>query len=745
MSASRGWPVSAVTGWLASRDAAIVLLVLTGLAFACVQLATDLPAFDDHYLPARFADLVTRYGYLKAVGIILTGMDMANEYRTYGGSRLLHFALWLVAGYPSLLYALFMALSQLASAIALLVLLRDAGVNRAASLAAAMLWLVSPFAVNSSFHHYSYLILPFQLLIATALVLSRIQAVRGRFAIAAALGIACALTGEMHLLALPVVLLALALRSGSRARLRLTFVTLAAVAVTLATHWGFWKLYVQQVASAPRWTLKPTGGSELLSRVVAASASALRSAEVQVQEILRSGYAWWLVTAIVVGLGYWAAVALPRHSSAPIPSDRPASPIGEGRVAAFMLVLGMLSVVIFVALATATGLVPQVMARRYGFVPLTFFLMALALGIAWVLRPRSMASRAALLLMVAATAGASGQLFYMISRARAVDADLGERMQAAQRGSASTVRPKGLVLYVAADPGYALAAPTSGTVGPLRIYHQSNELLQSPFALYWTAQHYGANALGFRFVSMLAPGSDKGSPRFGGNPYPANPGAVPGQDVVVMANLAFDPQDARPTNVKIFPTFTEFEPHYFGRAIHRDALSLQRSVADEIVIDLGRPAGGASDARGALPDKRFAEPTVALRQPWVENYGLLSGPDASFAHPGISDTQEYFKTNRHGVFTYGVSFRAPIHVEVSLDFWEQWGRRPGERTFTLEVSWDGVRWAEAGTIDPAALNGDRPVSVVLTRSGAKVFQFRMKPVPGAKDVPFVQGMRIRKL
>ena len=84
-------------------------------------------------------------------------------------------------------------------------------------------------------------------------------------------------------------------------------------------------------------------------------------------------------------------------------------------------------------------------------------------------------------------------------------------------------------------------------------------------------------------------------------------------------------------------------------------------------------------------------------------------------------------------------------VEVSLDFLELWGRKLGERVFELEVSWDGVLWASLGNIDIASLNQHNPVSIVLTRSNPKVFQFRMKPVTGSLDVPVIQGLRIRQL
>jgi hypothetical protein len=215
-------------------------------------------------------------------------------------------------------------------------------------------------------------------------------------------------------------------------------------------------------------------------------------------------------------------------------------------------------------------------------------------------------------------------------------------------------------------------------------------------------------------------------------------------DVIVVANLGFDALDPIGKNIRVFESFDTFAPHFFGCRINRDPLTPGTISLDEFAIDMGRPSGVSEDDVAGMPDKKYAEVVGSMSRDWVENYGLLSGQDAVFSHPNISRNLAYYRTNRHGAFTYGVSFRNAGAVEISLDFWEQWGRQPGERVFNLEVSWDGTTWATIGPIDPAFINGQKPFAIILTKHSPKLFQFRMTPAIATKDIPLIQGVRIRR-
>lgn len=198
--------------------------------------------------------------------------------------------------------------------------------------------------------------------------------------------------------------------------------------------------------------------------------------------------------------------------------------------------------------------------------------------------------------------------------------------------------------------------------------------------------------------------------------------------------------------VRVFRGRDDLEPHFFGM-MDRGPLRPRAASRGEFLIDLGRTGNAAeerSGTSGARPDKKFGDP-FQPGSDWVQDYGLLSDEDKVYTHPEIGREWGYLRTNRHGVFTYRVVLREPTRLRVSLDFWEQWHRRPGERIFELDVSWDGQSWINTGAVDPARLSGERPFSIVLFRRDVTVFEFRMTPVMGARDIPMMQGVRLRRL
>ena len=93
-------------------------------------------------------------------------------------------------GAESLIYSLTIAVSQVGSAFGILHLARERGVDERVSLTVATIWLISPFSINWCFHHYSYEILPFQIIIMSCFVLGRITAAPYRYIVAVLLGFA---------------------------------------------------------------------------------------------------------------------------------------------------------------------------------------------------------------------------------------------------------------------------------------------------------------------------------------------------------------------------------------------------------------------------------------------------------------------------------------------------------------------------------------------------------------------------
>lgn len=735
-------------------DKSLKFLMALGAILTFSYLINAAPAFDDLYLPNRFSVLVSQYGYFKTIGVLFSGMDLPNEYRTYGLSRVLQFLIWSVGGDRSFLFPLFIALSQLGTAIALLHLARERGVDEPMSLAVATIWLIAPFSLTWAFHHYSYQILPFQIVVVTCWALGRVTTAPYRYFLATLLGVACALSGEGILLTGPLALLFIALASSDKARLRLSIVAIAAMMIALISHHWFWSEFIQDTSHAQRFEATiGSGVVEKLPRILIPLASIPKTGLMQLKEILLSDFG---LTAILIGgllgLAYWwvtGGLSVARGASHTKSPRSLAKYKLELNMALVFLGLAFSYLLVYLALSFWTGMLSHVMPRRYGFVPLTLLLIAGMIGIAIVFDAALGTKRLALAVFIGLIAALAGQLHLVaIPAARAADSSLATLMkEAGGLDKGHTKTDKGVLFFVASNAEYQLAHGNPGTTGPRMDGLGIQSLLESPFGTYWTAQHYSTFMLGFRFASMPKSDIEAGTIEVGGSPSPPiGLGRIPSEDVVVVANLGFDENDPLGRNIRVFRNFSEFEPHFFGRQIKRGFPAfVGASAFDEFVIDMGPVQQAALTNLGAMPDKKFSESIGPMGKTWIVNYGLLAGQDSVYSNPDVSGALQYYRTNRNSEFTYGVTFDDKGMYEVCLDFWEQWGRRPGERVFELEVSWDGIAWASVGTIDIASLNQNEPVSILLSKTNPKVFQFRMKKVAGSMDIPMIQGLRIHKL
>lgn len=732
-------------------DKSLKFLCVLGAILTFSYLINAVTAFDDTSLPAGFPVLVIQHGYFQTIGILFSGMDMSYEYRTYGLSRVLQFLIWSVGGDRSSLFPLFIALSQVGTAIALLHLARERGVDEPMSLAVATIWMISPFSLTWIFHHYSYLILPFQIVVFTCWVLGRVTTSPYRYFLATLLGVACALSGEMILLAGPLALMLTALASSDKARLRLAFVTVAAMMIALISHHWFWSEFIQDTTHAQRFEATiGFGAGEMLSRVLKPLASIPKIGLMQIQAILLSSFRWGILFGVLTGLAYWwvtGGLSVVRGASHTRSTSSRGGYKSELNMALVILVLAFSYLLVYFAVSVVTGQIYDVMPRRYGFVPLTLLLIAGMIGIAVAFDALLGAKRLALAVFIGLIAALAGQLHLVaIPAARAADHSLATQMKKAgalDKFHAKT--DKGVIFFVSANAEYQQADANNATIGPEMDGLGELELLESPFGVYWVAQRYSANMLGFRFAAMPKSDIEVGTIEVGGKPYPYDPGRIPSENVVVVANLGFDEKDPLGRNIRVFRNFAEFQPYYFGRQIKQGFPVFGAGTFDEFVIDMGLVQQDLLTNPGAMPDKKFSESIGPMGKTWIVNYGLLAGQDSVYSNPDVSGTLQYYRTNRNSEFTYGVIFGNKGMYEVRLDFWEQWGRRPGERVFELEVSWDGIAWASVGRIDIASLNQNEPVSILLSKANPKVFQFRMKKVAGSMDIPLIQGLRIHKL
>lgn len=727
------------------------LLLAFGVLLIVAYLVNAVVIYDDLYIPAHYAGLVSANGRLHAAWMIFTGADLTREYRTYGLSRLLQFALWNVIGAKSFIYPLIIAASQLVTAFVLVTVLRRARVPEPASLLVAAVWLVSPFSLTWTFHHYSYLILPFQLLVVTLFAFQGMHSLRRKYLVAAMLGMACALTGEMQLPAACATFVVLLVFSKSGETRKAAGVSLSVFALSLALHRLNWSTFIRDGHMPQRFSFRLADQhlGKLAVAVKTAAGSIYVALEQQVVEIMESGMAWGLCFAIGAAALFLFCVA--RSSTLREPFGR-----AETKLAAVLFVVGAMSISLYVVIAVTSGASVFTMPRRYGYVPLTLMLAAVILVVAELLHllswPDFGGRRVGYALGLGGFALLAGQLqIGGLPAERQLDARVTSQVLKA-RGDLPAGQPpvKTALLFVGNDRKYIEGVGDGSTIGPKTTRFEARELAESPWGIYWTSKSHLVDFLGFKYVAMPAH-CVQGHPEPSGRTlrcnsewaHPIEANEVKTKDVVVIANLGLETFDPRGESIKVYDSYEAFMPNDFGRRIERNALPNATAFAGEFIVDLGQKQVNGAQVGSTSPDKNFAEP-MASGGGWVRNYGRKAGGDSVYSHPDIRRDLASFQTNRNGEFSYGFEFEAPVNVEISLDFWEQWGRKPGERVFTLEVAWNGGDWASVGVIDMTSINGDKPFSIVLNKKAAASFEFRLKSSQGTMDVPVVHNIRMHK-
>lgn len=118
---------------------------------------------------------------------------------------------------------------------------------------------------------------------------------------------------------------------------------------------------------------------------------------------------------------------------------------------------------------------------------------------------------------------------------------------------------------------------------------------------------------------------------------------------------------------------------------------------------------------------------------WLQNYGWVSGKDRVYKQPSVVTDSKYYQSNRNGSCVYAFKF-LESDVIVDLDFRELWGRKPGQRVFDVQVSWNDGLWVSLGHIDPSLINGDESFSIRLSHQNTHSFAFRLSSIPGTKRI-----------
>jgi hypothetical protein len=731
------------------RSATIAAAVVAGIVLIAGAVNATL-IYDDIYLDKYFSSLTHHFSpptVLKA--LFFSGPEVygPEEYRLYGLSKILQVGLWSLFGIHAWAYGAFIGASQIATGGLLYRILRRLKLDVIQSGAMAAIWIFSIFASTTCFHHYSYLILPYQLTVACAFVLQRRHdhatfTWLWRF-LAVILPLAIAWTGEAHLIAAAVILGFVAIATPSprvlRQRLADLAVPLLLIGVAVAFHRLCWSALLSQSQVRTRYIFgMPTWG-QAVSRTANFLVSLFVGITQQVRPVIT--FAGWHFAAIVCGLAAVAGVIWFRRGSL---QRSLVSQQDCGRAAVLswgLLTVLLASLVVFWALALFTGLISPVLPRRYGYVPYTLaaMLVVALLTEPWIRRtvswiPAATVCIAMLSMWVALQA-------YCLPVVRAQDNRVWTAVKAAMAGKKGDS-----VLLINSwgdpdSPDYRLIPSTPGLRG-----RESPAIFESPLmADFWQSQ-YAVDVLGVRYSGYRYVPDDPAHVRvFGSGMLMEESIVVPKESVVVIADPALVPPswDSSLDRIRVFGRLEDFETFAFSHGVTLEAgwaTASETTGTAGVTIDLGQKSDPPVSP-GVLPDKLFTDPFHGTGI--VANYGLETGEDRIFPFPSSPPTGplDYYRTNRQGSFTYRIDLTDTTPKQLILDVLEGWDVAPGRRRMLIEVTLDGRPFSRQ-TIDVAAKAGRTPLAIKFTVRQARSVRVRVAPAPGPNEIPYLNGIRV---
>jgi hypothetical protein len=722
---------------------AVLVLILAGIVVGMAWWFNATLVYDDIGFSVWIPTSVHKIGWFKTLIRIFLGLDLTHEYRTYGLSRIVQFLLWSSGMAFIPVYTVLIALSHLAMALALYALLVLLRVERIIALSLGLMWLFSPFIWTSCFHHYSYLILPVQIAIIGFCFLVMRTEIKQQKILAVGLGIALALTGELHLVPIAFALIVIAVVSRSRSTLRASFLAIFSMMLTIVIHYAVWKTFAADYTHKHRYTFSFFHDRDYwIGKIFAAVRGIGHTITDQLSEIAGHDVVWLITTTIMTSLVVFACLTWVLKKRGEGICKGEVSERSSLGVAGVLLVVSLLYLAMSIGVAVLSNMIPPSMQRRYGFIPLTLMLSAIILAVSALV-----SRRLSKMIVLSVLIGVMVTLFvrhqgFIVPATRAADDKLSEMI-----GSKIKEDPtKPVLFFRASENTFPLISIGWAGPGPAMRPMTSDEISQAKYGIYWVSNNHITLKLGAPFTGELGRvSSDKKIKIL----RPESPNAavkrtdvIDGSKVIIVANLGFDEYDPLGKQVRVFSNFQEFEPYFFSKQIVRNVNNWGMLAGDVVAIDLGAVSlNGVSG--NVLPDKHLNDSKATTSKDWLINYGWLAGGDSVYKHPSISICPEYYRTNRNGNFDYAFKF-LESDVIIDLDFWELFNKKPGERFFDVQVSWNDGAWVSLGHIDMALINGEKPFSIRLSHQNTHSFKFRLSSLPGTRNVPFIQGVRIAR-
>ena len=488
-----------------------VILAVFSIAYCLLAALNSVLTFDDLWFVEHFAELLDREGPWQTLLTLWLSLDLGGmEYRLYGLSKIIHFGLWLLFGTHAWPYAVVIAASQLATGYGIFIMLRRMRFDSTQCAVAASIWVLSPFAVTSCFHYFSYEIFPYQLTVGCALILQsapKPATVVGLVLLGAMIGG----TGESHLIASPLILIAVVAgtpMTGSIVRrIALTSIPLAVMVIEVAAHRWIWLLFLGSYEGHVRFTLAIPSASESLSRFVGFVQSVLLELVTQFLEIITLG-GIWAAPVSIVALGavcyFWPRTTSSGHMPSPSPRGRrpPSTPAPRRE---FVLIIGLLailaaSLVVVCLLALGTGKIDPELPRRYGFVPYTLLAMLIASLLTEPFLIRYVGAGPAVLTCAAIAAVWLTLEVICLPVVRAQDMQVWQSIRLVMSRT-----PSPAILF---DACSTLPNPDTVLDVPIRKFDLT-WTFESPLAQFWWAGQYAVVVLGARYAAFAAHPSDE--------------------------------------------------------------------------------------------------------------------------------------------------------------------------------------------------------------------------------------------
>lgn len=618
--------LSVDNGFLETHRRPVAVLLAFGAFLTALWWMNATLVYDDIILtladssPYGFQFLVNRDGWLATLAHFFY-LDLPDQYRTYGLARSLQFLLWSIGVSDAKSYSLIISVTHVATTVMLYFLLVRIKRPIGFALTFAVVWLLSPYIWTSCFHHYSYLTLPTQILIGGLLMLSTIDRKKIRLPVAVTVGVACGLTGEMHILAVPLLFLGLALFLRDKQFFRAAVVVQISMVVAILIHYSLWRAYEADLTLKPRFALSLSHDWPYWSfRINAALKSIYFSFIVPASEMDTTlAKEFWVITIASILCSFGVLLWVHKRN----PGRKVDVSSRNGAIfACFLMLVALTYFLIYLAVVILSDSIPHTMPRRYGYIPLTILCAAV------VCLLFSVSSRPGWnFLMMSVVMGVAVGLFVfhqaiVLPEVRAFDKRLS--LEIAQ--NLASDRSKGVLFFNASDRNFPRDKIWPDSFGPAMQTNEGTEYTQATYGTYWPAEMEATRLLKAGFscdITRTAPDNKVEM----ACPYGAVRKSADAKNVIVVANLGFAEKDPLGKNVRVFSEWSDFVPHFFARKIlpSSDSAEIKSKVFFEAPLNGGpndqhsgrseASATAAGDQGGGLATMNDSE---VLRYGWVQ-------------------------------------------------------------------------------------------------------------------------------